>query len=329
MSNVQPRRENITFPVSRVIGGSLYKPRTTDYDGKQLVVKTGNNAGQPRVDFNFGVAIPKAGEQHWSQTPWGAKIWAIGHEVFGPAAQRPDFAWKISDGDSTIPNKRNKIPRDQEGYAGHWIVWFSSGVPPQIFQNGGSERIDQEGYVKCGYYVEVFGECADNRPSQSPGVYLNHRFVNFRAFGPEIMQGPDVSEAGFGQSPLPAGASMTPIPSSGTVPPGVPTAAAPIPSTPAYMPAAAAPPANVPYSPPAAAGVGNGYAPPVAPPPQQIGVMPNPAILNAPVAPPPANVPPPPAARQMTALAQGAPYQQFIQNGWTDAQLIQNGYMIG
>lgn len=68
-------------------------------------------------------------------------------------------------------------------------------------------------------------------------------------------------------------------------------------------------------------------------------VDPNTAAAPAPVAPHTgfvtnagAAVPPPTApapAKMMTAKANGASYDQFIANGWTDEQLVQQGYMVG
>jgi hypothetical protein len=57
-------------------------------------------------------------------------------------------------------------------------------------------------------------------------------------------------------------------------------------------------------------------------PPAAVEVVPATAFLS----PPP---PPPPAApvRVMTATAQG-PYEGYIAAGWTDALLIQHGYML-
>lgn len=51
-----------------------------------------------------------------------------------------------------------------------------------------------------------------------------------------------------------------------------------------------------------------------------------PPAAPAPIAPPPA----PPAApiRTMTPKAAGATYESFITNGWTDALLIEHGYMM-
>lgn len=279
-----------TTPVGRLVGGSIYEPQTKDYQGRPLVAKDGVT---PRVDYTFGVAIPKsAGVTHWSQEAWGAPIWDLANAEFkNGETQRHDFSSKIIDGDSTIPNKAGRKPCDSEGYKGHWVVWFSGGYAPKVYNADGSQQILEPNAVKRGYYVQVFGNVSDNKPSQTAGLYMNHTYVALSAYGEEISSAPDVSAAKFGGAPLPAGASATPTPAFSPAPP-----AAPVPPT-AVPPAAPVPP---------------------------VAVTPNPAILNAGV--PPA--PPVPPVRQMTALANGATYEQMIALGWTDALLIQNGYML-
>lgn len=285
-------RINITTPVGRLVGGSIYDAQTTDYQGNPLTAK---DKVTPRVDFSFGVAIPKSvGVTHWSQEAWGAPIWALANAEFtNGETQRHDFSSKITDGDSTIPNKRGKKPSENEGYKGHWVVWFSGGFAPKVYNADGSQLITEPNAIKRGYYVQVFGNVSDNKPSQSPGLYMNHSMVALTAYGEEIQGGADVSEAGFGKGAvLPAGASTVPV------------AAFTAPVVPVVPTTVVAPPPVIPVIP----------------------VVPNPAILN--VAPPP--VPPVPAApvRQMTALAQGASYEQLIAAGWNDTLLIQNGMML-
>ena len=109
-------RENITFPPGRLVAGSLYEPQTTNAEGQPLVVKNGPDAGKPRVDYFFALAIPKSGEQHWSATPGARKY---GRSAMRPRRRwrvNPVFAWKVTDGDSTTPNRKNKRPCDREGY---------------------------------------------------------------------------------------------------------------------------------------------------------------------------------------------------------------------
>lgn len=321
------QRINITSPVGRIVMGSLYDPSTTDAEGKPLVIKTGPNAGQPRVNYFFALAIPKGAEPHWAHTPWGQQIWNVGNQAFPNAAQSPAFAWKIEDGDSQIPNKKGRKPCDNEGWRGHWILKFSGGFAPKVYQQegGGYVQVVQKDFCKPGYFVEVAFSVEGNGSQSQPGVYLNHSMVCFRAYGQEIVFGPDVASAGFGQAPLPAGASMTPPP--GAVPmPQVPASAPPVPGAP--VPLYAAP--HIPGVP--APLVPGGSAPmPSAPAPvahAPIPVIPNPQFLQVP---PPASAPaaPPPApVRQMTPAAQGIPYESYIAAGWTDATLVQNGMMI-
>ena len=324
------QKVNITSPVGRIVMGSLYDPSTTDAEGKPLVVKTGPNAGQPRVNYFFALAIPKGAEPHWAHTPWGQQIWNVGNQAFPNAAQSPAFAWKIEDGDSQIPNKKGRKPVDNEGWRGHWILKFSGGFAPKVYQQEGAGYVQvmQKDFCKPGYFVEVAFSVDGNGSQSQPGVYINHSMVCFRAYGPEISFGPDVASAGFGQSALPAGASMTP-----------PAGAIPMPQAPAAAPAAYAPPAlpGVPQIPgvaPAplapAGSVPMPYAPvPGAPAP--IPVTPNPGFVQvpppapAPMAPPPAPVIP---VRQMTANAQGVTYEAYVAAGWSDAQLVQNGLML-
>ena len=351
------QRVNITSPVGRIVMGSLYDPSTTDAEGKPLVVKTGPNAGQPRVNFFFALAIPKQGEPHWAHTPWGQQIWNVGNQAFPNAAQSPAFAWKIEDGDSQIPNKKGRKPCDNEGWPGHWVVKFAGGFAPKVYQQEGAGYVQvmQKDFCRSGFFVEVAFSVEGNGSQSQPGVYLNHSMVCFRAYGQEITFGPDVASAGFGAAPLPAGASMTPP--AGAIPmPQAPAAVPPIPGAPVpgqapgYAPAPAGMPApGMAYAPPAVPGVPAvpnglpqvpgvapaplapaGFAPtpsvpvPVTPNPGFVQVPP-PAAAPAPMAPPPAPVAP---VRQMTAAAQGIPYESYIAQGWNDALLVQNGLML-
>lgn len=319
--------DRLTTAVGRIVMGDLYKGNTTDAEGKPLTIKTGPNAGQSRVNFFFALAIPKGTEQHWAHTTWGAIIWRKGHEAFPQAAQSPAFAWKIEDGDSTVPNKKGKKPCDNEGWAGHWVVKFSGGYSPKVYRQDGAGfvQVTDEGYIKPGYYVEVSGNVDGNGSQSQPGVYLNHSMVCFRAFGPEINFGPNVNDAGFGQSALPAGASLTPPPSAFPMPAAPQTA----PSVPAAVPA---PTASVSPNPALLQGAS---AVPVTPNPAFLQVPPNPspspataAVVAAPAVPTTPPVPTPVSpSKQMTAKAGGASYESFIAGGWSEAQMIAQGYL--
>lgn len=195
--------KEILFPVSRFVGGSLYKSET----------KTNEKTKEERQAYSFAIAIPKGAEQHWNQTPWGALIWAEGAESSPNMHQNPAFAWKVKDGNSQIPNRKGNKPCDNEGWPGHWVLWMSSGFAPKIYNADGSQPITEVDAVKPGYFVQVFGNVAFNKSSDSPGVYLNYQAVAFSAYGPEIQlsQGVDAAAVGFGKGPLPAGATQTPV----------------------------------------------------------------------------------------------------------------------
>lgn len=299
------------LPVGRLVQGNLYKGNDKDADGKPRVVKSGPNQGQPTVQFFFALAILKGAEKHWAETAWGSIIWRTGHTEFPQAAQRQDFAWKVEDGDSTVLNKKNRRPCDQEGYPGHWILKFTGGFAPKVYRvdNGAFTQVLDQDFVKPGYFVEVAGNVVGNGSQQNPGVFLNPESVCFRAYGPEIVFGSSPEDAGFGAAPLPAGATATPPPSANPIP-APPTAATTIPAV----------------------------TPP--PPPPPVPVMPNTQFLQVqppvnPTSAPTAVVPQPvpvisattASPSKMTAKANGASYQSFIAGGWDDANLIAQGYM--
>jgi hypothetical protein len=317
--------KSMLTPTGRIVYGDLYKAQEKDADGKPRVIKNGPNAGQPAPQFAFGLAIPKTPGVFWWSEPWGQIIYSQAVAAFPQAvatavaeiqAGRDGskfFAFKVMDGDSTIPNKKGRKPCDREGYPGHWVISFASLYQPRVFNRDGSQALVEPGHVKTGYYVQVEGTVAGNDSSQNPGVFINPRMVAMQGFGAEIVSGPDASSVGFGGGPAPAGMSTTP-------PGGMPAA-------PGAPGAPAAPPVVAPAVPVVAAAP----AAPVAP---VTAVAPNPAILAAPAAPPPpvaaaAAPPPPPAAGPvLTAKAPaGVTYAQMIASGWNDATLRQHGYL--
>lgn len=314
---------DILTPVGRLIAGSLYRANTTDAEGKPLVYKSGPNVGQPRIEYYFQIAITKGQERGWWETPWGQLIYNVGATSFPQACQSPTFAWKVKDGDSTIPNKKGKKPCDMEGAKGCWLLGFTSGYPPEVTRDNGTVKMPEEGAVKLGHFVQVFGNVSDNGSQSQPGVFLNHSKVNFAAFGAEIFTGVDSATVGFGQNVvLPAGATAAPI--GMTAMPGAPGAAMPGPGMMPSMHAMGMPGQTV--------GVGMpGLPTPGVMPamPSPVAVQPHPGFLAPVVGLPPGSgaVAAPPRAKQMTALAQG-PYEQYIAANWTDALLIQHGLMV-
>jgi hypothetical protein len=297
-NNLADTKKTFTSPVGRVVAGSLYKPRTTDIEGKPLVYRHGPNINQPKVDYFMALAIPKGAEKTWYETSWGQIILGVGAQCFPQAYQSPSFAWKVEDGDSQVPNSKGRKPCDHEGYKGHWILKTGSAYAPKVYQQEGNSapvEVTQVDFIKPGYYVQALIVVDGNGSDLKPGVKLYNSMVCLRGYGAEISFGPDVASAGFGAAPLPAGVSAIPL-----------AASVPLPSAPS-LPA----------------------APVQAAPPPSVPVIPNPAFLQVPAVPAaPSAVPAPPASGpKMTALAGAGTYDQFKAQGWTDAQLIANGYM--
>lgn len=301
-------QKEILFPIGRLIGGSVTNGDSTDSKGQARVIKTGANAGHPFTQWSFGVAFPKNGTTSWTQTPWGTLLYAAGIEGYpNGEIQRPDFSWKVIDGDSTIPNKRLKKPCDQVGYPGNWIVWFSSGAAPKLYDIIGNKQGDPPRPLLApmeilpGYYVQVFGSAKDNKPSETPGIYINHSLVALAGYGERITQGPDANAVGFGGAPLPAGASAIPVGMSITPPPAALPGAAP-----AALPGAVTPP-----------------------PAAHIPVQPNPAILAGAALPPPpaAAIAPPPPAAPARVMIGAYTYEALQAAGYSDEQMRAQGYM--
>lgn len=296
---------NFTTPVGRLVGGSLYEPQDKDADGKPLLIKNGPNVGKPTQRFWLPFAVRKGAEQHWNQTPLGQIIWKAGQEAFPQSFTHPTFAWKVVDGDSQVPNKRGRKPADNEGYPGHWVFMFGGSFAPKVVAVEGGAVVEHKepDFVKPGYFIEIMGSVSGNGSQQTPGVYLNYTAVCMRAFGEEIQSGPDLSQAGFGQAPLPPGASVTPVGGfeQAAVPHGLPAAAP-------------------------------GQFPERQPAPAPIAVQPHPGFLNpqpAVVQPAPApTAPPAPAPAPMMTAKATATYDAYRAAGWTDAQLREHGLMV-
>lgn len=302
---------NVTTPVGRIVMGELWK--LSEKKDAKGAVKIGAD-GKPEKSSFFALAIAKVpGHTHWAQTEWGRPIWDEGNRAHPNFAPHPNFSWKIEDGDSAIPNKKGKKNCEREGHPGHWILKCSSMYLPKTYNADGSAPVPAEAF-KTGYFAQVCLSVRGNT-GDTPGVYLNPSMVALAGYGAEIVSGPDVSEAGFGAAPLPVGASAVPLSAPSLAPVGsVPLAAHALP--PLGAPQAAPSPLPLPT------------ALPVAPAP--VAVPPNPAFLAGPpplpvAAPAPAPVAP---AFQMTAAAQGFTRDQYLAQGWTDAQLREKGMML-
>lgn len=300
---------DVLLPVGRVVRGNLYKASDKDADGKPRLIKSGLKAGQPTSQYFFDYAIPKTpGVQHWAHEPWGGPIWAAGNAAFPKIAESPAFAWKITDGDSPVPNRKGTAPKDRVGFAGHWVLGMTRNGemgPFRITNSDGSAYLLDEGIVQAGDLVEVHVSVRGNDSAQTPGIYVNCNIVAFVGYSPlgRISQGVDPTSLGLGKGPRPnvLAAPLGGAPAPAPLPPAAP---APAPLPPGPAPAAPAP----------------AYA---APAPAPVGVAPAPAYLATPPAPP---APPAPGKTLKGAMAAYS-FDAVIAQGWTEASLQAAGYL--
>lgn len=207
--------ETFLTPVGRMVMGSLYDPQTKSMDGKPLTFQSGRNEGKPRVNYFFALAIKKNGETHWNQTEWGAKIYGIAQKLFpNGEINRPTFAWKIIDGDSTIPtgDKGNR-PCDNIGFPGHWVLKFGSAFAPALIDRN-REYLTKEGAINCGDYIQVNVQINSNKSRVIPnlGLALNAIHVALIGYGEpiEFKKAADPKTLNI-STQLPPGASETPV----------------------------------------------------------------------------------------------------------------------
>lgn len=292
--------ESKTFStgIFRLVSGSPHEKQTKDSKGNPLLIKSGDNKGQPTQRFSFGVAVPKKPGLHWSQTEGFLQdIYATGHAQMGALAQREDFSWKVQDGDSVKINKSNRRNVDNEGWAGHWVVFFSSSYAPKC-SDAAFNDIDGTA-IKRGHFVRVAGSVVGNGDTGNPGVYVNHMRVMHAGIGPEITSGVDAKTAFAAPAAAPAG--MSPVPQNAAQA----AFAAPAPAAPA-PPAPSAAPAPLP--------------PPVA-------VAPAPSFIAPPVAPAAPTPPPPPVAGPVWKGPTGTTYEMYKAANWSDEQMRAGGLL--
>lgn len=284
----------------RLIQGNLYTPSDKDSDGNLRTIKTGPNAGKAKSSYYIGVAIPKTQAAWWSE-PWGAQALAIVQQDWprGEFSQRADFAYKILDGD-----QKTTTGKTIAHAAGCWVIRLESMVQPALWNSNGSARLVEPNAIKTGYWVQVAFDYKGNGQATKPGMYANPVHVALAGYDTEIVGGPDVATAGFGNAALPSHVSTTPIggaPLAAMGAPALPQVAAP---APAAMPPAAAsiPQVALPGVPVAAA-----------------AVVPNPAILTPPAM--PTLAPPPVAPVVVSYIHNGVAYTEDVLRGagFTDA----------
>lgn len=350
-----------TTIVGRLVQGDVFNGQDKDDKGQPLTIKTGPNAGQPTKRWFFAVAYPKVlanGQPNEEFNKFFRDVIDVARAGYPqyfngpidaftgkPGCTHPRMTYKIVDGDGMDAN--GKPNNTKEGFAGHWVVKFSSMYPPRVYEMGKfapEQVITDPSRVKRGYYVAVNGTCDPNTGSDVPGVYMNGNMVCLVGAGPEIVSGPDAGAAfgGINTAALPAGCVVGANPANVPPPPGAAAPTPPVPPAPgAAVPTPPAPP--VAHDPLAKAIADGWIAHPAAPghfyKGQEVKTQADvvalyPAPVATPPAPPAANVPPPPpvappAAPGVTLTAAGAALgtlDTFLASGWTIDMLKASGY---
>lgn len=206
--------------IGRIVAGDCLKPQDKDNEGRPLTIKSGPNAGQPRVQYYLGLAIPKT-DPSWPAIQ-AAIITEAKHgfpQLFdtGGNCIAPKFAFKFVDGDDTTPNTKGVSPSSREGYPGHFIINCSNGFAPKCYKRGplGLEAVTDPETIKRGYYARIYGTVKSNGSVQNPGVFINTSMILMERVGDEIFSGPAAEDV-FGV----AQASVTP-PVTTPVPPPI------------------------------------------------------------------------------------------------------------
>jgi len=211
-----------------------------------------NAAGQQQMETFVAIAIPKTpGHTSWQQTDWGAQMVRLATADWPRGESRsPTFAWKVEDGDSTVPNKRGVANNTREGFPGHWIVKASTLFEVQCYHPGRydpmADRIRDQNEIKCGDYCRLLVQVKGNGSKDSPGMYVNPSLLELSRAGELIVTMSGPSAAGVFGAVAPAPAAPAPAPAAPAPAAPAPAPAAPAPAPDFLTPAAPPPPPPAP-----------------------------------------------------------------------------------
>jgi hypothetical protein len=214
-------------PKGRYVQGDAFEAQTKDQQGNPLTIKTGPNAGQPTQRYFMAVAFLKSDPATLPYLLQMRNVAVQAWAKFFPAptntpplfgCTHPKFSIKIMDGDGVDDNGKQNSTK--EGFAGHWVVKYSSAFAPQVFDAGKydqMQRVDidkaKHSLLKRGYYVRMYANVESNMNDQRPGLYVNLNLVEIVHAGEEIVSGPDAASV-FGGTASQGGTidhSATPV----------------------------------------------------------------------------------------------------------------------
>lgn len=191
-------------PVGRLVAGHPMDKRNKQ-DDKTEEIKCFAD-GRPMQESFVGLAFPKQGESHWKETEWGAQIYkeAVTGWPRGEYETR-DFSWKITDGDSTVPNKKMIAPCTREGYPGHWVIFATTFMDIKCYHVNKYEpqlQIRDPSQIKRGDYCRLLINVKPNGSSKNAGMYINPELFELTRAGVEILTGASAVTAFGGTEPV-------------------------------------------------------------------------------------------------------------------------------
>jgi len=174
-----------------------------------------NADGKPKMEFGFGLAVPKSVLANTAPGQPGEIFTVMQQEamkIFPSGQFPPDFAWKYKDGDGIDHNGVSFAQR--EGHAQHIIFACTTAIQIKFFRHENGQNFNIADGIKCGDYVRVQltikAHPAINRGKA--GLYLNPNAVLFIGHGKEIINTPSGDQIFGTVAPvLPPGASATPV----------------------------------------------------------------------------------------------------------------------
>lgn len=210
-------------PVARLIHGHPMKQN--DKINRKTKLPVLDKSGNQVKEIYIGIAIPKGSESDWKDTDWGKQIVMAAidaeHGYDLAMTKRTDFSWKIVDGDSDIPNKEGNIPNQDQYKVGHWVLHLNTRIPYNCYHVGKYSPLDaiqDINSIKLGDFIRVNILAKGNKPSETPGVYLNPNLVELSRPGEAIIRegsGPDAASVFGGTAPAAApSAPVTPPPAT-------------------------------------------------------------------------------------------------------------------
>ncbi len=287
--------QQVTSPVGQIVQGNAWtlQPQTV-YQSNPPRPKL-NAKGEQIHERFIALAIQK---NHPDWPAFAEALQTVAMQGYNNMVPQ-GFSYKYRDGDHP-----DYVAKD--GFAGCWVVSMSTQFETKVV-NAQHQPLMEESQCKCGDYVDVLVDIRADGHTDNPSLYLSPKIIRHIGFGTAIVGGPDPSMMSAAPA-MPAGASAAPV------------ATGPMPAVPNFVP-------GLSVNPPMPASVPSA----VPPAPPQVPVSPsNPpvpaAATTSPSSVPP--VPPVPTAPVMTAKAGVLTREQFYADGWTDDQLVSEGYMI-